>query len=94
MHDGRGRRRGIILLGGAMYALMAGFGWQAEHLTVSRPGHALCVAAALLLPSMAVLALLLRASERRAQADRPGGSFSARKAFGAILVCYVPPCSR
>ena len=90
MHDGRGRRRGIILLGGAMYALMAGFGWQAEHLKVSRPGHALCVAAALLLPSMAVLALLFRASERRTQADRPGGSFSAKKAFWTILACYVP----
>ena len=47
MHDGRGRKRGIILLGGAMYALMASFGWQAEHLEVSRPGHALLAAAAL-----------------------------------------------
>ena len=26
MHDGRGRRCGIILLGGTMYALMASFG--------------------------------------------------------------------
>ena len=90
MHDGRGRRFGIILLGGAMYALMASFGWQAEHLEVSRPGHALLAAAALLPLFAAALALLLRLSERNAQAARARGSFSARKAFMAILACYVP----
>ena len=90
MHDGRGRRCGIILLGGAMYALMASFGWQAEHLEVSRPGHALLAAAVLLPLFAAALALLLRQSERNAQAARARGSFSARKAFMAILACYVP----
>ena len=87
MHDGRGRRCGIILLGGTMYALMASFGWQAEHLEVSRPGHALLVAAALLPLFAAALALLLRLSERNAQAARARGSFSARKAVMAILAC-------
>ena len=90
MHDGRGRRCGIILLGGTMYALMASFGWQAEHLEVSRPGHALLAAAALLPLFAAALALLLRLGERNAQAARARGSFSARKAFMAILACYVP----
>lgn len=90
MHDGRGRKRGIILLGGAMYALMTSFGWQAEHLEASRPARALLVAAALLPLAMAALALLLRQSERNAQAARARGSFSARKAFMAILACYVP----
>ena len=90
MHDGRGRKRGSILLGGAMYALMASFGWQAEHLEASRPGRALLAAAALLPFAMAALALLLRLSERRAQAVRESGRFSAKKAFGVILACYVP----
>ena len=90
MHDGRGRKRGIILLGGAMYALMASFGWQVEHLEVSRPGRALLIAAALLPPAMAALALLFGVSERRAQAGRESGRFSAKKAFGVILACYVP----
>ncbi|MGN0772927.1 MAG: DUF6020 family protein [Candidatus Ventricola sp.] len=90
MHGGTGRKRGIILLGGAMYALMASFGWQAEHLEASRPGRALLVAAALLVPAMAALALLLRQSGRNVQAARERGSFSAGKAFLAILACYVP----
>ena len=37
MHDGRGRRCGIILLGGAMYALMASFGWQVNEQTEAQP---------------------------------------------------------
>lgn len=87
---GRARRRGVILLGGAMYALMASFGWQAEHLDVSRPGHALGVALLLLPCVMAALAGLLHLSERRAGAERAQGGFSAVRAFGAILACYVP----
>ncbi len=90
MQGGTGRKRGIILLGGVMYALMASFGWQAEHLEASRPGRALLIAAALLPLAMAALALLLRLSGRRAQAARRGGIFSAKKAFGVILACYVP----
>lgn len=90
MHDGRGRKRGIILLGGAMYALMASFGWQAEHLAVSRPGRALCTAAVLLPFSMAALAMLFRLSERCAGADRARGVFRAKRAFAVILACYVP----
>lgn len=90
MVGGRGRKRGVILLGGAMYALMASFGWQAEHLDVGRPGRALCTALLLMPAAMAALAGLLRLSERRAGADGIRGRFSAGKAFLAILACYVP----
>lgn len=90
MVGGRGRKCGVILLGGAMYALMASFGWQAEHLDVGRPGRALCTALLLMPAAMAALAGLLRLSERRAGADGIRGRFSAGKAFLAILACYVP----
>ena len=64
MHEGRGRKRAVTLLGGAMYALMASFGWQAEHLAQSRPVHGLLAAAALMPIATAVLALLFRRSGR------------------------------
>lgn len=90
MHEGGKRRGAVILLGGAMYALLASFGWQAEHLQTGRPAMALLVAAALLLPAMAALRLLLRRSEQSARAPRIAGVFSAKRAFALILLCYVP----
>ena len=90
MHGSRMRKYGVILLGGAMYALMASFGWQAEHLEASRPVRALCIAAALWPLIAAALALLLQLSARHAQTAQVGGRFSARKAFLMLLACYTP----
>ncbi|MBQ7887854.1 MAG: hypothetical protein IJ313_13345 [Clostridia bacterium] len=84
------RKRAAIVLGGAMYALFAAFGWQAEHYGESRIAQALLVSAALVLPAMALLRLLFLRGEKAAH--RPGkyGGFSAKKAFAAMLACYAP----
>jgi len=84
------RKRITVMLGGAMYALFAALGWQAEHLGESRPLAALIAALALWPPAMGALHLLLRAGERRAQKTRPQGTFSPVRAFWGILACYVP----
>jgi len=82
------RKRVTVVLGGAMYALFAAFGCQAERYGESRLPAGL-IAALLLWPAASgVLALLLRRDGRRAV--RPQGAFSPMKAFWAILVCYVP----
>ena len=82
------RKRIVVMLGGAMYALFAAFGFQAERFGESRPLTGL-IAAALLWPAVSgVLALLLGRRARRI--ERPEGTFSSIKAFWGILGCYVP----
>ena len=54
-----GRKLAVCLLGGAMYALFSAFGWQAEHGGVIWAGGALLVAALLVWPIAALLAVLL-----------------------------------
>lgn len=82
------RKRIVVMLGGAMYALFAAFGFQAERFGESRPLAGL-IAAVLLWPILSgVLALLLKHSAR--QTERKQGKFSPIKAFWAILACYVP----
>lgn len=90
MHEGRMRKRAAVMLGGAMYALLASFGYQAQHMEQTEPARALLIAAVLAVPAMALLALLLGRSERRAQDARAEGTFCAGRAFGAILLCHVP----
>ena len=82
------RKRAVLILGGAMYALLAAFGWQAEHLGQSDPPRALALAALLLVPAMAVLWLAYRRDGSTRPADE--GSFRARRAFALMLLCYVP----
>jgi len=84
------RKRITVMLGGAMYALFAAFGWQAEHFGESRLLAGLLAALALWPLAMGALRWLLRGSERRAQKSHPQGTFSPIRAFFAILACYVP----
>ena len=88
MKQGNWRKRAALACGGVMYALFAAFGWQAEHYGESRIAQALLASAALVLPAMALLRLLFEWGEKKA--PRPQQSFSAGKAFAAILLCYVP----
>ena len=90
MQDAKGIKRAVIVLGGMMYALFAVFGWQAEHYGQSRMAQGLLVSAALALPAMALLKMLLAHSEKRAQRAGSSGGFSGMRAFLFILVCYVP----
>ena len=89
------RARVVALLGGAMYALFAAFGWQAQHMGRSDPPRALLTAALLWLPAACLLGWLCERARRGAQgkgaASRLGrGSFHARRAFAFILLCDVP----
>ena len=82
------RRRAVTALGAALYALFAALGVQAQgHGPVDIP-HALLVAAALFIPAYELLAFLLRASSKTANADAK--PFYAGRAFLFILACYVP----
>ena len=84
------RKRVTLVIGGAMYALLAAFGWQAEHYGESRIAQALLVSAALVMPAMLLLRVLFSRSERAAQKPAPSSMFSAKKAFVLMLVCYMP----
>ena len=72
----RARRRAIALTGGALFALLASFGHQAERLMQSDPlaasdvPYALLTAAILLMPATLILAALLWSGERRADERR------------------------
>ena len=83
-----GRKLAVCLLGGAMYALFSAFGWQAEHGGVIWAGGALLVAALLVWPIAALLAVLLERGYTRAL--RREKTFHAGRAFAFILACYVP----
>ena len=83
-----GRKLAVCLLGGAMYALFSAFGWQAEHGGVIWAGGALLVAALLVWPIAALLAVLLERGYMRAlRQEKP---FYAGRAFAFMLACYVP----
>ena len=90
MQSDKWLRRIVPALGGAIYALFAAFGWQAEHYGESRIAQGLLVSAALALPAMAVLWFLLERSRKNAGQARAAGVFSLKKTFLLILVCYVP----
>lgn len=82
------RKKAVCLAGGALYALFAAFGWQAQHMETGRFFWALGAACVLMIPFSLLLAFLLRhTGEKEA---RPGKAFSAKKTFAALLVCYVP----
>ena len=95
MDGGRARKRVTALIGGALFALFAAFGWQIEHGGESRPLAALLVAALLTLPAAALLTVVFEGAwrrhlPRRAGALRSGRLFSARCAALLLFACYVP----
>ena len=71
-----GRKLAVCLLGGAMYALFAAFGWQAEHDGHIHLGYALLTAALLVWPIAALLSVLLERGYARS--DESGKSVSVR----------------
>ena len=81
--------RAAIGLGGAMYALFAAFGWQAERYGESRIAQGLLIAAVLVVPAMALLRWLFGLGEKKQTAEERG-SFSTVRAFLLMLLCYVP----
>ena len=83
------RIRAAALCGGAVYALLASFGYQMEHFKESRPGLAL-LAAALLFPLFSFLLdrLFRRGEKKPLQAS--GRPFSVRRAFLALILCRLP----
>ena len=83
-----GRKLAVCLIGGAIYALFSAFGWQAEHGGVIWAGGALLVAALLVWPIAALLAVLLERGYTRTL--RQEKTFRAGRAFAFILACYVP----
>ena len=85
--ENRARKVAAIACGGAMYALFASFGWQAQHLGQCKPGSALLVLAILFLPACLLLSFLFGLGERRAKRKEETGSFSAFRAFWMILIC-------
>ena len=92
MREGRARRRAVTALGAAMYALLAGFGHQAQQLGAageSRPLRAMMTAAVQFVPAYVLLRLLLGNEGGKANAPRKT-EFRAGRAFWLILACYVP----
>lgn len=83
-----GRKLAVCLLGGAMYALFAAFGWQAEHDGHIHLGYALLTAALLVCPIAALLSVLLERGYTRSM--RQEKRFRTGWAFLFILACYVP----
>ena len=85
----RGKPSGAALAGGAVYALLASFGWQAEHWGRSRTWLALAAAALLFVPFVLILDRLFArtASGQTEHAARP---FCAGRAWLAMAVCYLP----
>ena len=83
-----GRKLAVCLLGGAMYALFAAFGWQAEHDGHIHLGYALLTAALLVWPIAALLSVLLERGYTRSM--RQEKRFRTGWAFLFILACYVP----
>ena len=90
MEKNQARKRAAIAFGGAVYALFASFGWQAQHFGESRPAAALLAAAALFVPACMALRFLFAAGERHAKDMVFEERFCAWRAFAAIFVCYVP----
>ena len=84
------RKRITLGLGGAAYALFAAFGWQAERYGESRIAQGLLIAVALVLPIAVLLRGLLGLGCRKDRSATKQSVFSAPKAFGLILACYVP----
>lgn len=84
------RKRAVLLAGGAMYALFAAFGWQAQTLGESEPIRALRTAAVLFPLAALMLWALFHACDRvgtRAHGTRP---FSTKRAFLLMLLCDLP----
>ena len=84
------RRRIVLALGAALYALFAAFGWQAQHLDESRPLLALLAAAALFAPVWLLLRFLLEREKNMHDEKGLQKAFNARTAFAGIFICYLP----
>lgn len=95
MDGGRTRKRAAALIGGALFALFASFGWQMEHDGASRPLRALFVAALLTLPAAALLTALYEGAWRRLLPRRTGTPrvprpYRTGQAALLLFACYVP----
>ncbi|MFR2150564.1 MAG: hypothetical protein ACLS7Z_08635 [Christensenellales bacterium] len=86
-----GRKLAVCLLGGAMYALFAAFGWQAEHDGHIHLGYALLTAALLVWPIAALLSVLLERgytrSMRQEKRFRTGWAFAVHSGLLCADVC-------
>lgn len=90
MREGRGRRRVVLLLGAAVYALLFALGSQIDGCGFTSPGQT-ALRFALALPAcLGVLALLLGRVLPALRVGRGGGRFRAGRAFALILLAYVP----
>ena len=84
------RKRAVVAAGGAMYALMAAFGAQAERLQEIRPLAGLGTAALLFVPACLLLRALFALGERRALREERAERISFFKTMCVIFACYVP----
>ncbi len=75
------------LAGGAVYALLLSFGFQAERFGESRPVPALLAALLLFLPFSLLLSRLFRLSLPSLPEASP---LRPRRAFGWMLLCWLP----
>lgn len=82
------RKAAVCLAGGALYALFAAFGWQAQHMETGRFFWALGAACVLLIPFSVLLSFLFRHTQKRKTDD--GKVFFVKKTFAALLICYMP----
>ena len=81
-----GKKPAVSLAAGAVFSLLAAFGWQMEHLGKSMPLQALLAALLLWLPVSALLGLLFRL---RLPAGE-GKPFRTGRAFLLLLLCWTP----
>ena len=86
----KGRKRAVVAAGGAMYALMAAFGGQAERLQEIRPLAGFGTAALLFVPACLLLRALFALGERRALREERAERISFFKTMCVIFACYVP----
>ncbi len=92
------RKAAALTLGAAMFSLLFGFGREAERLmegdplASSDPARALRCALLALPALLALLFVLLEGGERLTarRHAKPCRPFSARRAFGFLLLCYLP----
>ena len=85
------RRRIVCILGAAMYALFAAFGYQAERFAQSRPLAGLAIAAALTPAAYALLRFLFeRGGKRKDAGPKEERPLRPLRVFALLTACYTP----